>query len=127
MLIFSWFSIAEKFESKQREYSKMHITKMKQMDKNELLSMTDHWARQIQSVAFDATKQILMIQISSVTITSTRIQSVRFCFPWFRVKSANDQNKEVTKLLEPSSGLIFKECDIKGITFNNFILFYSKM
>lgn len=66
MLIFSWFSIAEKFESKQREYSKMHITKMKQMDKNELLSMTDHWARQIQSVAFDATKQILMIQISSV-------------------------------------------------------------
>lgn len=52
---------------------------------------------------------------------------MRFCFPWFYVKSANDQNKEVTKLIEPSSGLIFKECDIKGITFNNFILFYSEM
>lgn len=50
---------------------------------------------------------------------------MRFCFPWFYVENANDQNKKVTKLIEPSSGLIFKECDTKGINFNNFVLLFQ--
>lgn len=75
------------------------------------------------------TNKNLMIHIRFVTTTSIGycIQSVRCCTAWFCVEFANDQNKEVTQLIEPSSGLIFKECDIQGINFNNFILLFKNV